>query len=379
MSDPRAIGPLPGLSVLVDAAYRAGRASTGLLPATAAFARFGSELAHLRRIAHPTAAMTFSPAWSRAVPSPPGYAQRFLILHEQGELRAALCLRERTLLGVPTGIFHGSDAKGESLVLCKPGEEAKWLAEGIQLLFTGLRGTALLINRPADSRLYEPETFRPVLEQARLQQRSHTTPFRWRTEIRPQLDQTLAPFGHRTRRNLRHALRRVGKNGWQFLPDLTAGQIAEATSFLATHSTHPYAASAITARLDLERSQENSFSMGLRSSEGEWLSLLSGVRRSGGTTDVFWQSNVARGHESVAMAMRALLMEHEGQQGSSVLRWIGGTSPFMEHCCLPDPGSQTLITRPGVRLALLQRAFETRMISDVNPMQKLLRLKPSEA
>ncbi len=378
----RVLAPPRGVNLLADFASRRRTPPARLLSPASAFKRFGPELARLRNLVDPSVAMTFSPDWWRAVPPPRGYAHRLLLLHENDDLRAAVYLRERTFFGFRTGILYGGDAKGEGLVLCPPGQAAEWLAEGIRALFQSRRCVSLLLHRPAgpDGSVvavlpgeHSPDGI------PRLQCRMEPMPAFWQTRLSPAFAQMLAPLGHRTRRNLRHELRRAVRNGWLFLPELTPAQVAEATEALASRCTHPYGKDAIAARLALERAEPNSFSMGLKSPQGEWLSLLSGVRRPAGVTDLFWQSNVAVEHGSVALSMRALLMRHEGERGSSVVRWIGGTSPFLEHCCHVDPGAQTLITRPGLRLALLRLLFGTRFVSPQHPMQKLLRLEPSGA
>jgi len=346
------------------------------MPVADAFARFGPALASLARRSNPSTAMTFSPAWWQAVPPPRGYAHRLLILHRGAELCAAVSFRERTVFGLPTGILQGSDAKGEALVLSAPGHEVEWLAAGIEAVFRSRRCLALMLNRPAGqtSRAQLGELGR-LLQRGGLQQRALSAPSFWRTTLAARFDDTLAPFGHRTRRNLRHALRRVTQNGWQFVPELTAAQVSEATTALATGSTHPYCSRAIAARLELETSHRNSFSMGLRSSRGEWLSMISGVRRAEGLTDIFWQANVASRHDSVATAMRALLMQHEGERGIESLRCIGGTSTLMEHTCRPDPATQMLIVRPGLRLVLLRQLLRTRLVSRTHPLRQLLDLQ----
>ena len=372
MSSSHAEAPNLGVSAFADR-VSSRTASARLMPVEDGFARFGPELARLARLAGPSTAMTFSPAWWQAVPPPRGYAHRLLVLHTGEELCAAVSLRERTLLGLPTGLLQGSDAKGEAMVLCPPGEEVKWLVAGIEAVFGSRRCAALHLSCPQGA---EKEEMGDQLNQAGLQQRTLPARAFWRTVLAQRYDDTLVPFGRRTRRNLRHALRRVAQNGWQFLPELTAAQVADATTSLSTRSTHPYSRRAIAARLELETSHRNSFSMGLRSPKGEWLSMMSGVRRSEGVTDIFWQANVASGHDSLAITMRALLMRHEGERGAVGLRFIGGTSPLMEHCCVPDPAQQTLITRPGLKLALLRLVMKTPLASPVNPLRKLLELPP---
>ena len=375
-SAPQVSLPMPG-----EFARAVKPAAARLLSPAAAFSRYGEELARLLRGADPLTAMTFSPAWWEAVPPPRGYVHRLLVLQRDGEVKAALRFRERTVCGIPVGVLHGNDGKGENLVLCQPGAEEECLAEGLQALFGWRRCLALLICR-ADEEATEFGSAVAGLRGAgargkRLEARTLAAAAQWRTELRGSIDQTVERFGHRTRRNLRHALRRIAQNGWEFLPELTPEQVAAATVTLARRSTHPYTAKAGRARLELE--QAGGFSMGIRDSAGRWLSLLSGVRREEGTTDVFWQSNVAHGRDSVGFIMRAALMQHEGMLGTRQLRWIGGTSPLMEHCCLTEAGSETLITRPGLRLTLLRRLLHTRLATEANPMKRLLRLEQSDA
>jgi hypothetical protein len=166
-------------------------------------------------------------------------------------------------------------------------------------------------------------------------------------------DATLKAFGHRTRRNLRYALRRTAKKHWEFVPELDPKQLGEAISQLSSRSTHPFPVDIGTMRLQLTAKTPGSFAMGLVDAQGNWLSCLIG-RRFDGVAEVFWQSNaVGYGGDSLCTTMRSWFMREEVARGTAQVRYIGGTCALMQHCCTPTPGLQISIARRGLRLLLL--------------------------
>jgi len=313
------------------------------------------------------------PAWLAARYSPSGWVPRTLLLRNGTRPEAAVFLLERTLGGLPTGYFRGGDALGETLILCESGREEELLKLTIELYLKSHRAFAVLLDQPCDPKDTSSARSAPFTE------RTVTTTLHWQHQLQPTFEATVAPFGHRTRRNLRNALRRVERNGWQFLPNLNARQLIASISHLSRHSTHPFPLEIAVRRLRLAAETPESFAMGLLDADGRWLSCLIG-RRCPATTDIFWQSN-AVGHsgESLCTTMRSLFMRHEVGRASApddgplkVVRYIGGTCSLMQHCCTPTASYQTSLTRRGLRLTLARALVKLNLLSSGHPLRSHL-------
>jgi len=194
-------------------------------------------------------------------------------------------------------------------------------------------------------------------------------PVHWEHPLQTTFEATIASFGYRTRRNLRNAMRRVAKNNWTFVPEMTAAQLGEAVEQLAEDSTHPFSKEIVANRTRLATMGSGGFAMGLTDANGRWLSCMAGQRRAG-VADTFWQSN-ARGirTDTLCIAMRSLFMCEEIRRGSQLVRYIGGTCPLMQHCCTAGGSTQTLIVRRGPRMRLIQALAGSSIASAGHPLR----------
>jgi hypothetical protein len=334
--------------------------------------RNAGELEELRRRSRDKSSVISLPSWLAARHTPAGWVPRTFVLRSEtgGRLEAALFLLEKTVGGLPTGYFRGGDALGETLLLCDAGREQELRDRVLDLVLRSHRAFLVLLDEPPDA---------PAPEFAGSNYRVHARPdtLHWQHQLQPTFDETLASFGHRTRRNLRYSLRRVEKNGWKFLPDLSARELIAAVAHLSIHSTHPFPPDITAMRLRLAAETPGTFAMGLLDSNGRWLSCLIG-RRLADATEVFWQANAAGFvTDSLCVTMRALFMREEvrrgsdltSQNGPKLVRYIGGTCPFMQHCCTPSGARQTSILRAGLRGALVRAALHTPFASAEHPLR----------
>lgn len=336
------------------------------LSARAAFQLHGHEIERLRRSLPEETRYLFTPEWQGARPLPRGWRQRVLLLRESGVLQAAFFYRERTFLGLRTGFCRGGNALGEPLLLCAAERHAEMSAKATTELLSARRNFLLLLDTPAGEDL----SFLAVPGNG-LETHSVQTTIWWRHTLQPTFDTSIATFGHRTRRNLRHALRHVQRAGWEFLPELTEAEMQAAMKSLAARATHPVPDGALQARMDLTQALP-AFSMGLRDRHGVWLSVLTGRRTPDGITEIFWQSNARVPSESVCLTLRALLVAEEVRRGTRQLRYLGGTNPLLEHCCEEETSTQTSVARTGLRLRVLRWLMRTRLPSLAHPLRQHL-------
>jgi hypothetical protein len=273
---------------------------------------------------------------------------RMLLVYSVVQLEAVLFLQEATLLGVPTGYFRGHNAKGEILIVAESGKEENWLAAALKLLLQRHRAFLVLLDRQTPG----PATL--ALSGA-FHLRSDSIDQFWELPLAETFDTTLATMGRRTRRNLRHALRQVEQNGWQFHPALSMNELSMALHELRSCSTRPTSEITAERRLRYAAGIPNPMAMGLRDAEGRWLSCIAGSTTAN-ATNVIWQENCAGyPQDSLCTIMRALLLRHEIERGAHLIRFIGGTNALQEHLCKPSESRRLWLGRPGMRLGLLRR------------------------
>ena len=277
-----------------------------------------------------------------------GFAWRTLLIFSSRQLEAVLFLREGTFLGQPTGYLRGFSAKGETLIVAEAGREDYWLAVACKMLLDSHRAFLILLDRARPNTLSRPLPLKYQISRQVL-------PVHWQHSLQPTLDDTIAPLGRRTRRNLRHALLHFRKNGWVFKPDLAFHELAWGVGALRSTCTHPFSEEVGHQRLQHAAAAAQPLRMGLFDAHGRWLSCIAGYRDAG-ITNVLWQANVEGiDKESVCTTMRALLFQHEIQLGTARVCFIGGTTRLMEHMCTPIEGDRLVLGRPGLRLALMRR------------------------
>jgi hypothetical protein len=269
----------------------------------------------------------------------------YVLVYAANDLKAVLRVREGRLFGLPTGYFRGGAAKAHVAVIAEPGSEDHWLKTGLDLLLSCRRAFLFLLDYDGEG---PPSS---ALPEAKIVHRQPTGQY-WQQPLRGDFEATIANLGRRTRRNLRYALAQARKHHWQFLPDLSAEQLAEAVAALRPVCTHSFSQQNANERIRHSVDLPGFFAAGLKNAEGRWLSCLVGTR-SAGSTDVFWQLNSPDSKLSICTTLRSFLFKRESESGVALIRFIGGATPQMEHLCTPSPGTTISLARPGLRLSLL--------------------------
>jgi len=276
----------------------------------------------------------------------PWVVWRTLLLYSGERLEALIILQEATAFGLPTGYFRGFDSKGETLIIAEAGREEYWLAAALQVLLDSRRGFLAILDR-------EKRSFATQLLPEAYQLNSEPKLLCWQHPLQPDFDATIAGFGHRTRRNLRRALQQSERNGWRFVPHLTFAELAAGTYALHDRCLYPFSRATAELRLQHVRAMAHPVAMGLLAADGTWLSCMVGCRTPA-STDILWQAN-ATGHtrDSLCTTMRTLLMRHEIERGTPLIRYIGGANALMERALTPVTAARISVSRPGLRLGLM--------------------------
>jgi hypothetical protein len=275
------------------------------------------------------------------------------------EIQAAVLVYEYRLLGLSSRIFTTSDYDGSKAVIAHPQIRPKisslvcrylmrhgaWM---VQLTFAGEFEVdcnecfhALIADRK--KRLWTTQT-REVGATIALQKT---------------VDETLATMGKHTRRNLRYYRRKAEVElSWSFATEVKQSLTRAELKELNEASTHPVDDLVLDHRSSTLKALDGMFCVGVRSPAGQWVSLLAG-RRHHGVSEIDWQMN--RGgleKYSVGTVIRAYLIEHEIEIGTTRLYFEGGTPHSMRHAFLSEKATDMVVLKRSIFLFLLQKSVQ---------------------
>ena len=183
-------------------------------------------------------------------------------------------------------------------------------------------------------------------------------------------DATLANFGKHTRRNLRASRRHAeAKLGYMFVAD----PLMSKEEFLEFNrvSTYPASDELAAWRYDAMKLLPGCLFLGIRSRDGEWLSVIGGRRHANGTF-VEWQMNRADMTAfSLGTLMRSHLLEYEVQRGNRRLYLVGGTSHSMKFAFGTEHFVDLVTLRRALPAFLLRRIARPLMLDETFLIQTL--------
>jgi hypothetical protein len=272
------------------------------------------------------------------------------------DLRGAVLLYEYRVMGFGSRLFTTCDFNGHRAVIAPPALRTQVSATVCRYLMEQGANLVLLSLQPGSA-----ESCQICFENSMVGERKRW----WTTQTRkvgatialqPTLDATLARMGKHTRRNLRYYRRKAEADlEYSFANDvrsiLTMAQLME----LNHASTHPVAQPVLERRFETMESMEGFFGVGLRQSNGQWISLLGG-RRHHGVTEVDWQMNRAGlAKYSVGTLIRSYLMEYEIAIGTDKLFFEGGTPHTMRHSFLSEEAMDVVVMNRSLFVFLLLR------------------------
>jgi hypothetical protein len=258
-----------------------------------------------------------------------------------------------------------AEGMDEGFLICRPELRSAYLPLMLSGLFSRSSAMIAHVAQLADSdTAYAAPSDLTALEVERKQGLYHH-----RIRLRETMEKTLASYGARTRRNIRHFLRKARAEGCRFIADLTHEQRLDAVMNLLVHATHKVTAESARLRETAMQSTSNSFAMGVQDANGCWLSYLTGWRR-GTRTFVFWQMNrITDKRSSIGTATRSFLMEEEIARGTTEIVFVGGSSEVFKRCCDVDQSVHLIIRRQGFRGWALSRLLE-RMVAPGHPLKR---------
>jgi hypothetical protein len=173
-------------------------------------------------------------------------------------------------------------------------------------------------------------------------------------------------MGPKTRRNFRSYRRRAEADlRTEFVPEVRMGR--EELLEINSRSTNPATREAMLWRYSLQESEQaGAMFCGVRSQDGQWLSLIGG-RRHGEITEIDWQVNLAGLPQySLSTVMRAYLLEHEISRGTRKLMFEGGTPHPMRHSFVLGDATDVLAVRRYSTRGWGLRRFSRRLFPESN-------------
>jgi hypothetical protein len=261
------------------------------------------------------------------------------------DIRAAALFFEYQIAGFRTGLFSTDDAVGYRTVIAAAEERERFAYRAARALLD-CGAHIVLSNYESAS---ENAISRPLERKLLFGRRERKVPRMLR--LFPTYEETLAQFGHSTRFNLRYYRRRLAKRvQLEFVDDARPEITMEKFRSLDVASLDPLQnLHEVTRRWRSSCDLPDSFVVGLRSSEGKWLSLIGGWRHET-TTVLHWQLNVA-GYEqdSIGTVMRSFFIEHEVARGAQELLIYGGTPHTIRHAFKEDTIVDLMLCRNSLR------------------------------
>jgi hypothetical protein len=277
-------------------------------------------------------------------------------LHAEDLLGAALVYEYR-LFGLPLRLFNATDFNGSRAVVAPASIRSKVCAKVSLYLMEQHGAQVALLTHETEPDSSPLESFATVAPRPKQ--------FWWTTQTREvgaaillqeSADATLASMGKNTRRNLKRYRRKAETELLcTFQPDvrtlLTRAQLTEINGA----STHPVSEEILERRYNNLKELEGLFCVGVKTPDGQWISLLGG-RRHHGICEIDWQINRA-GLErySVGTVIRSFLIEHEIAIGSSKLHFEGGTPHAMRLTFIDQYATDIIVINRSLFTVLLRK------------------------
>jgi len=172
-------------------------------------------------------------------------------------------------------------------------------------------------------------------------------------------DETLAAMGKHTRRNLRYYRRKAeAELMCTFESDVKSSLSMAQLVELNQSSTHPVADAVLERRYSTMKALDGLFCVGMKTADGQWISLLGG-RRHHGVSEIDWQMNRGGMEKfSVGTVIRAYLIEHEIAIGTEKLFFEGGTPHSMRHTFISEKAIDIVVKKRSPFVFALRRSAQ---------------------
>jgi hypothetical protein len=268
------------------------------------------------------------------------------------DVDGAMLLYELSILGLGSRAFATDDWEATRTVIAphdrRPAVAAKvidcLLERGAQIVLTSYDGPSMPVE----------ETGRMIRRKGVLWA-EHTRELKKGLALASDYEEMLARFGKATRFNLRYYRRRLNlKTEVEFLGDALPAVTRVDLLALNERSLFPVPEAECDRRLRALR-ERDSFLIGLREKNGEWLSLLGGWRHAGATVMLFQMNTANRSKDSIGTVMRSYFLESEIARGTKHLSIYHGTKHSMANAFATVSVRDVIVRRKTLHSRVLQR------------------------
>jgi hypothetical protein len=305
-----------------------------------------AEILELRRRCDQEDDLTTQPEYFFAAQTLPNRRCAAVLIRKDQELKACVLFYEHTRYGIGLGLFRGGDYVGESLVVAPEALHVPYVHLAAQALLKQWRihGVSITMKAPVDrcTEIMGPASYFKRFIGSEVQ---HKLP------LASTYEGILASMGPRTRRSLAGKRQQLEKSmNVQFIAALEPDQCLQAMLELHGKSTPQRVTEFYQARYRLLRGKSEFFSMGLRLTDGPWLSMVTGWRRNQVTYVDLQMNDMNYKKESLSAVMRAFLLEHEIDLRQELINFVAGSSLLLRRYCEPlEPCTDLFISKPGLR------------------------------
>lgn len=287
-----------------------------------------------------------------------------VVMARDGVAPGAVLLHGRKAFGVPLGVLKGGSLCGRGSVIGSESRQPALVEAAVRRLFhTPLAHTVVVtLLRSDHAAVSHADPAEPGLWRMRTTRNS--------LSLVDGIDGLMSKFSAKMRRNFRYYRLRAERDlGCVFLPQLSPEQARQAVAAMHGQGAHRVSLSSALQREAALRVVPGSFTMGLTSRSGQWLSLLAGWRRPEASY-IEWQINSdASGAASISTAMRNYWLHHEIDLGTSQVVFVGETTPAWSRACAPQVCGDLLATRLGLTGAAVREI--SRRVSPAGKVSQL--------
>lgn len=247
----------------------------------------------------------------------------------QGERIAGLVyFKEPLVAGIRTRIAFGDDSLG-CLVVARTEETESVIRCALKALLKHMIAIRLLVRSdrlPLLHGVEEKATFRTY----RAKRHAHL-------ELGRTYDEFLSKLGPRTRRNFRYYRRKSELTGHEFVPELAFPDFCEAAERLFPKAAYAEIEPDLKKSLAMVESMPSRIIVGLRTNDGEWISLAGGWRVGNRAILNMQLNEQTRIRESISLVLRSYLIEMLIELGCrELVFWAGSSAPLSCYSTFPE-------------------------------------------
>lgn len=256
-----------------------------------------------------------------------------------------LYAKERRVLGLKTGLFF-ADATLGALIAGNDDDQEQAFRAGMTALLKnpGMRGLRLLAP-PAG---HEVESLQELARDYKYEFRVTAAESHLILPLTANYEDFLAQLGSRTRRNFRYYRRGSHNAGHAYVEDLTMAEFSAGAWKLEAQAPTGGSATGLERALRMFGAARRPLLVGLRSAEGELLSLVGGWYEDGRAV-IFMQLNSDKRHAkySLSLVTRTHLIESLIQKRYREIVWWAGVGEPISHYCRAVPSAWVYLDRPS--------------------------------